>query len=222
MGAGRGTHGGLVAVHVGVLEGQHGRGEQGAARGADSRNGREWAGLAAGRGWGACRSRAGSGGQGALGLSSHNRTGGAAAKTYRKQEAAVGEAGSPSPAGGPNGGCGAVAAVAGRSGRRCACAGPGAQLPLQDRRPRPLSPGTRTARRGTRCTHAAPPPGATAPGTRAAPPGPPRGGWPDAGLSHSAGHRSGHAGCGHHVSSRPPQSPSATSFATTALASLRE
>lgn len=106
MGQGRGTHGGLVAVHVGVLEGQHGRGEQGTAWGAGSRSGHERAGLAAGRGWGAGRSRARGNGQGALRQGSRYQTRGTAARTWGKQEAAVGEAGSPSPAGGPSGGGG--------------------------------------------------------------------------------------------------------------------
>lgn len=181
-----GTHGGLVAVHVGVLEGQHGRGRAGAAWAL----GRTRAGRGARRVPGRRRRR-----RAALDRDSRPglRTGPAARRRgraeSRKQLSA--RPGAPPRRAGP-----AAAAAARGSGRRRACARPGAQLPLQEHRPRPRRrPGPRldhraegprhasratalsTRRRGTRAgrghaQHAGP---ARAPGTRAiTPAGPPR------------------------------------------------
>lgn len=189
--AGRARAGVLTAVSSrytsGYWKDSMARGGRGAAWGRGLRavgaSGPGWPRGEAGALAGAERAAAVAGGSG---RGSHERTGGEAARRRgragsRKQLPA--RPGAPPRRAGP-----AAAAAARGSGRRRACAGSGAQLPLQERRPRPRRPGTRATPPRPRRSHAGPPPGATAPGTRRS--------RTRAGRAYGAGHTSGHAGPG--------------------------
>ncbi|XP_055288902.1 translation initiation factor IF-2-like [Moschus berezovskii] len=157
------------------------------------RGGRE---RAAGRG--GCRE--GDGGDGLLSAGTQDRAGGAAARTCGKQEAAVGEARSPSPAGGPSGGGGSkrerAAPCALQAGRTAPSAGaPAAPAPPPGPTPGPPSRGSPPRQRGRGARHA---PQRDRAG---------RGHAPHAGRGPRAPHTCDHACWGHHASWPLPRSP---------------
>lgn len=150
-----------------------------------------------------------------LSAGTQDRTGCAAARTCGKQEAAVGEARSPSPAGGPSGGGGGkrerAAPCVRQAGRTAPSAGaPAAPAPPPGPTPGPPSRGSPPRQRGHGAQHA-PERDPRGPGTRPTRrPGP------------RAGHTCNHA-CGATTPpgpSRLPRSPPAGRFAIAALAGL--